>query len=624
MDQQRAKMTTSDQPPSPPASPSGWRSSLQGIGRAWAGFWDRIGCTYANLRRSLWRGRMADYPVILLDHAIAERAPVVPWYYAYVPGIKLPLSLEYLHKALQRIAGDPDVRGVLFLMKGPSISLAQAQSMVALFARFRRWDNQLAAANAAPKQIIVHLEQTGAAAYLVAAAADKVTMPPLASWDVVGLRVAPTYWKETLRRIGVEFDVVKIAPWKTAADRFIRQDMSDAEREQNNWLLDSLIEDIAGGIAQGRHLSVEQVRALIDNAPLSADEALAAGLIDHILYEDQLANLLGSPDKPDHAARLKPFSQVRGLLLRRPQSHPSGRVGVLSLRGTMIVGNSRSFPLPLPIIGEEMMGSNTVEQAIRAARQDNSLRAVVVHIDTGGGSALASDLIWRELCLLDQEKPVIVYMGDVAASGGYYIATPGRRIIAQSATITGSIGVVIAKGVTAGLREKIGAHREVIRRGENAGLNTDDAPWSPAQRTRIEEMIATVYGAFKQRVADGRNLPYATLDDIANGRVWTGKQALAHGLVDELGDFDTALLAACRAANLPEDGSVRTAPVTPPSRRLMAEPVKQAQALWQQVHGQAGGQGMAAWVTALAQGEWLQLVARDPVWLIAPDLPRVE
>jgi protease-4 len=264
----------------------------------------------------------------------------------------------------------------------------------------------------------------------------------------------------------------------------------------------------------------------------------------------------------------------------------------------MIVGESRSFPLPLPVVGDDLMGSETVIQEIRAARQDQRLSAVVLHVDSGGGSALASDLIWRELKLLDQEKPVIVYMGNAAASGGYYIATPGRKIIAQSATLTGSIGVVIAKPVTKEARAKIGANREIVRRGDNAGLFTDDERWTAGQRPKVEEQLFSVYNTFKQRVAEGRNLPFDAIDDIANGRVWTGKQALAHGLVDEVGDFEVAFLAACRAANLPDDGTVRVQHITRPSERLLGEPVKVAQAAWRRVHGGA----FHEWATALLQG----------------------
>ena len=631
-----AEPTRAEQKPAASPVPTGkpelapWQRSLRALAHQLDRAWDRVGRGLANYRRHLLRKRLPDYAVIVLDHAISERAPLVPWYYAYLPSVKLPLSLEYLHRALEHVAGDPDVRGVVFLLKGPALSLAQAQSLVQLLARFRRWDSQWRAAGAAPKEIITHLEQANAAAYVVAVAADRITMPPLASWDVMGLRIAPTYWKETLDRVGVAFDVVKIAPWKTAADSFVRRDMSDAERDQNNWLLDSLSDDIIRAISDGRHLPTEQVTALINQAPLTAQQALTAGLIDSIAYEDQLATLLAKPATAISAdagkpARLKPYAQVRSLLYHRPKPQAERAIGVLSLEGTMIVGDSRSYPLPLPLLGDKMMGSNTVEQQIRAARQNRGLAAVIVHVDTGGGSALASDLIWRELVLLDQEKPLVIYMGNVAASGGYYIATPGRRIIAQSATITGSIGVVTAKSVTTDLRAKIGANREIIRRGENAGLYSDDQAWTERQRHKIEEQIMAVYGTFKRRVAEGRHLPYDGLDEIANGRVWTGKQALAHGLVDELGDFDVAYRFACESAGLPDDGSVRTVTITPPRTRLMATPTQPTPQAWQQVVlGEQANRGLMAWANALVQGEWLRHLAREQIWLIMPNLPRIE
>ncbi|MCC6455217.1 MAG: signal peptide peptidase SppA [Caldilineaceae bacterium] len=617
----QAADTQQQTPPRKESQESPVRSFLHGL----AAFGEQLGCLLANARRALFRGRMADYAVIRMDREVSERMPHIPWFYAYLPNYKPPLSLESLHNALQRIADDPDVHGVIFLMKGPALSLSQAQSMAALFARFRRWDQQHRRLGVPAKQIVVHLEQVSAPAYLVAAAADRVTMPPLTSWDVMGLRIAPTYWKETLTRVGVAFDVIKVAPWKTAADSFIRSDMSEAERDQYNWLLDSLSDDIVSAISQGRNLSTEQVRALIDQAPLTAEQALAAGLVDQIAYEDQLPELLkpgthANQKTDDKPAALKPYAQLHGLLYRRPRPQRSGQIGVISVHGTIIVGESRSFPLPLPIVGDDMMGSETVLQQLRAARQDQRLAAVVLHVDSGGGSALASDLMWRELKLLDQEKPLIVYMGNVAASGGYYIAAPGRKIVAQSATLTGSIGVVIAKPVTSELRAKIGANREVIRRGDNAGVYTDDQHWTAEQRRKMEEQLFSVYDTFKQRVAEGRSLPFEAIDDIANGRVWTGKQALAHGLVDQLGDFEDAFLAACRAANLPDDGSVRSHLITRPPSHLLAEPAKATQAAWQQVNGH----GFSAWATALIQGEWLRLLTRDPIWLIPPDLPRIE
>src|SRR5690606_17669282 len=231
---------------------------------------------------------------------------------------------------------------------------------------------------------------------------------------------------------------------------------------------------------------------------------------------------------------------------------------LLSVQGSIIVGGSRSFPVPLPVLGERLLGSHTAEQTIRAARERRDVAAVVVHVDSGGGSALASDLIWRELSLLNQEKPVIVYLGNVAASGGYYIATPARKIVAQPATLTGSIGVLVSKPETQALRARIGANREVLRRGEHADILADDRPWTDDQRRTLEQVIVHVYDRFKTVVSEGRHIPFDDLEPICQGRVWTGKQAHERGLVDELGDFQLAVSLACRAAGLPDDGTTAT------------------------------------------------------------------
>jgi len=593
--------------------------TLRRIAHAAGTAWQFIFCALANLRRRLLRRRLPDYAVITLDHAVSERAPDMPWWTAYIPGLKLPLSLEYIGEALRRIARDPDVKGVVFLMKGPELSLAQAQSLARLFDRFRQWDSQFRPDGRAPKRVVVHLEQAGTPAYVAACAADAVSLTPLASWDILGLRATPVYLKDTLARLGIQMDVVKIAPWKTAADRFTRAEMSEAEREQYNWLLDSLSEDIVGAIAAGRNLSPDTVQSLIDRAPLTADETLAAGLVDAIIYEDQLAEHLGETGKP---VRLLPYASARGLLLHCPQSRPAQAVGVLSLTGAIIVGESRRLPIPLPILGGRTLGSASAVQQIRNARRDPGLAAVVAYVDSGGGSALASDLIWRELALLNQEKPVVVYMGDVAASGGYYIAAPARRIVAQPATLTGSIGVVVAKAVTAGALDKLQARREVVQRGQNAGLYGEDSPWSETQRAQIEGSVRHVYQEFKRRVAAGRNLDYDALDPICNGRVWTGKQALAHDLVDELGDFHTALELACTEANLPVDGSVRTRAISAPHTRLLAEPVDAAKALLGLDVDVAGELQAAA--AALLQGDTQQLLGRERLWLFADGLPRFD
>jgi protease-4 len=233
---------------------------------------------------------------------------------------------------------------------------------------------------------------------------------------------------------------------------------------------------------------------------------------------------------------------------------------------------------------------------------------------------MASDLICRELALLGLEKPVIVYMGDVAASGGYYIATPATKIVAQSATLTGSIGVIVAKPVTAGAADKIDANRESILRGRNADLYADENTWTDEQRTQVEANVRHYYAAFKQRVADGRGLEFESLDVICNGRVWTGRQALGYGLVDELGDFQHALDLACEASGLPSDGTVRVRNISEPRNRILPEPASPVDALggditWSQLRDTAA---------ALLRGDWQHILGQEHYWYLADGLPSID
>ncbi len=461
--------------------------------------------------------------------------------------------------------------------------------------------------------MIVYIESASTPAYVAACAADQLYLTPLSGWDVLGFRSEPVFLKETLAKAGVAFDAVKIAPWKSALDQFTRSHISDAAREQTGWLLDSLFDDVIDAIAGGRNLDPAQVRELINHAPYTAAEARDHGLVDAVLYEDEVLERLGQREgKVDKPATLKRFGKTRGLLLRRPQTRARRSVGIVSLRGAIITGSSRSFPVPLPLLGSQQIGSSSAQQMIRAARDDDRLAAVVLHVDSPGGSALASDVMWRELKLLDKEKPLIVYMGDVAASGGYYIAAPGRHIVAQSSTITGSIGVINGKPVDSGLYQKLDAHRDVIQRGDNAVLNSSMEPWRGEPRAKIEQGIQHVYREFKQRVADGRGLEYDALEPICQGKVWTGKQALAHGLVDALGDLQTAVDVACKQAGLPMDGSVRAVNVRAPDKPLLPRP------------HQKNGKALVELAAALLAGDWTRLLGCERVWLLAGGWPEIE
>jgi protease IV len=576
--------------------------------------WQQMTCVIANTRRRLYKRRLPDYVVITIDGELQERDPETPWYYDFVPGYRGAQTIEGLHRVLDRVADDPDVRGVLFLFKGASISLAQAQSLIALFERFRRWSVERNRRDMA-QRIVIFVEQCSPSALVAASAADQLILAPLADWEIVGLRTAPLFLRETLARLGVEMQVVRVAPWKTAADSFIFDGLTEEARAQYEWLLDSLYADIVESVGRGRRLEAETVRALIDRAPLTAAEALDAGLVDALAYEDELPALLGTEGKP---ARFRAYRRAHGLLYRRPKPPATGTIGVISLSGTIMTGESRSFPVALPLFGEETIGSTTAQQIIRAARQDDGLDAVIVHVDSPGGSALASDLIWRELSLLNTEKPVIIYMGNVAASGGYYIAAPGRKIVAQRASITGSIGVIIAKANLRGAFAKIGARRDEVTRGAHAGIYADTTQWQGDLVERVEHSLHHVYGVFKQRVIDGRQLDPERLDDLAGGRVWTGAQALSCGLIDALGDFQRAAEIAAVEAGLSADGRLELVTISAPRRWLPPEPVEATKTLFSGRRSQQFAD-LAAFVL---DGELSNLLEREQVWLLAPHLPK--
>lgn len=587
---------------------------VQSVGSAVGATLRRAGVAFSNARRRLFRSRLADYAVIELVGALEERTPDTPWWYSFLPGYRPALSLENIDAALRALAGDPDVTGVVFLFRGVELRLAQAQSFTACVERFRARDEQLGAASGRPaKQVIAYMETVDQVSYVAACAADRILAAPLATWDVPGVQVSNAYYKETLARLGLAADVVKISPWKSAVDALSEASMSDEVRAQTNWLLDSVYGDIVSAIARGRNLDEDDVRAVIDTAPFSAVEAMNCGMIDDTCYEDQLPTNLGQKDQP---VTLKPYHRVRKLLLRRMEPRVAQRIGVIDLTGAIVPGESRSFPIELPLLGGAMLGSTTVQRTVRAARNDDRLAAVIAYVDSPGGSALASDLMWRELSLLAQEKPLIIYMGAVAASGGYYISTPARTVVAQRATITGSIGVVTAKLVTSVAYKKLAARRVVMQRGANADLYGDHRAWDAEQRATVEESVRSIYFEFTSRVSSGRKLSNAELEPICRGRVWTGAQAKEHGLVDELGDFHTAYAAACRALELPADGRVRIERVDDPGAGLMTETVKSAKALL--------GLDRAALLEDAARlalhGNLESVWRGERVWLLADDL----
>lgn len=517
-----------------------------------------------SLRNGLRRARDArlDYVMMAVGGPLPERAaPPRGFIERQLPLPEPPLSLEEVNGRFQTIADADNVRGVVLILRRLSAGLATLQNV-------RQSINRLRAAG---KEVIIFTPYLDLPHYFVASAADRIVAPPGVQFEVLGLRSEVTFLKDALARAGVAADVVQISPYKTAFNTLHKSDITPEQREQMEWLLDDTFSIVTEAMAAGRNKSVAEITALIDQAPFFAQAAQEHGLIDVIGYDDELAALLAevetaeSPpenatdkpaknDDPPHA-RLLSWEKAAPLLTEKVKRIARKFIGVISLEGAIMMGPSQEPPidLPLPLVGGAVAGEETLLRLLRRAETIDEMAALIFHVDSPGGSALASDLIGREIARLAQKKPVLVYMGNVAASGGYYVSAAGRHIMSQSATLTGSIGVISAKVSTKDLYEKLSLNRVSMQRGAHADLYADDAPMSETERQIFWEGIVESYRQFKEVVAAGRNLSYDELDPICEGRVWTGRQALQHGLVDSHGDFIDAIHQTAELANLPLD-----------------------------------------------------------------------
>jgi protease IV len=494
----------------------------------------------ANQWRRLWRRRV-DWVRLELSGALPETTARRSWLQRRFTPAPEGASLQRLRDQFRRVAHDPQCQGVLVV-----------RGLTAGWARLESLRDEIAALRATGKRVAVYLLDGDVRPYYLACAADTILMPPPAFLNLVGLRLEVTFLKDALALAGVEAEVVAVSPYKSAGERFARSDISPENREQLERILDARFGALVAAIAQGRGLGEAQVRQLIDRAPYAAPTALRHKLLDGVCYEDELAARLKVPGAEKDAIILKWPEAQRALQLpyrvRRRKY-----VGLVRVEGAITNGQSRRSPLPLPLIGGEQAGSDSVIQALRAAERNKRVAAVVLQIDSPGGDAYASDLIWREVLRLRATKPVVVSMGDVAASGGYYIAAPANAIIAQPGTLTGSIGVISLRPIAAGLYEKLGVNIVELQRGERSGLQAVGRAPSDDERAALREVVFTIYEDFKRRVRDGRRISDEQLEPIAGGRVWTGREALALGLVDGLGGLPQALLKAQQLAQLPPD-----------------------------------------------------------------------
>ena len=447
-------------------------------------------------------------------------------------------TVQSVVNSLRKAAVDPRVRGVILMPSGPQPLWGKAQEI----------RDAVLAYKASGKPIVAFLEYGGTQEYYLASAADKVFLLPGSPLDLVGVASYEMFVRGALDKIGAYPDMLHAGDFKTASNFYTETTFTPAHREMAESLNRDLYDQIIDGIADGRDLGKSEVRRLVDEGPFLAADALAAGLVDELLYADEVK-------------RQDPFDEVnwreiadrdyRQISLASVGLNQGRRIALIYAVGTITSGAGG-----VDLLGGEVLGSETLVRAIRAARTDDSVRAIVLRIDSPGGSAIASDVIWRELTLASEDKPVIASMSDLGASGGYYMAMAADSIVAQPATLTGSIGVVADKITTGGTYEKVGVSIEPVSNGRFAGIYSPVTPFSDAERAKMQEHIDAIYEQFLAKAAEGRGTTRDAIHEVAQGRVWTGRQAKELGLIDELGGLGRAIALAKERVGIDADAEV--------------------------------------------------------------------
>ena len=451
-----------------------------------------------------------------------------------------PPTLLEVRQAFQNAAEDDRIHAIALYCGGLQAGWAKAQEIRWAIEDFKKSE----------KPVRAFLQGASMLDYYVAAAADEISMPPAAVLDVKGLRAEVAFYKDTLAKIGVQAELERIGKYKSFAEPWSRSSMSEPFREVINSVLDEIYGQFLEAVAPAREMTPDELRAVIDTGPFVQEQALESGLVDVLQYEDEFLDALKRDLELDelHKVGLARYRQISGDSLG---FGGETQIAVVYAVGNIVGGQAE----PDPIFGSNVLGADSFSRTLRKVKDDDDIEAVIVRIDSPGGDAFASDRMWREMNRLREEKPVIVSMSDVAASGGYYIAMADSPVLAYPGTTTGSIGVVYGKFNLRGLYDKLGVHKEVITRGRYAASLSNYSGFSPEERAKARESVEAFYETFVRKVAESRGREWDEIDEIAQGRVWMGSQAQANGLVDELGGFDRAVEMAKEAAGLdPEDG----------------------------------------------------------------------
>ena len=481
-----------------------------------------------------------------------------------------PASLGNVLEALRKAKVDPRVGAIVIAPSRLQAPFwAKVQEVRAGILDFRR----------SGKPAYAYLEYADDRGYYLASACSRILLMPSSQLALNGLASYSVFLRGTFDKLDAYPDYLHVGRYKTAANVYTEKGFTPADREMSEALNADMYEQLVQGIAEGRRKTEAEVRALIDEGPFLAGDALKAGLVDDLAYADQIDDRLRLPGGKLRELSLRDYTRVSAGSLGL---NHGPKIALLQASGVIVSGGSG-----YDAMNGSVLGSDTFIRYLRQARSDPAVRAIVLRIDSPGGSAIASDAIWRELVITRDQKPqrpLIVSMSDLAASGGYYLAMASPYIVAEPGTLTGSIGVVGGKIVTGGTWAKVGANIEVVSKGRNAEMESPTRPFNPEERAKVQQGMEDFYNRFVENAARSRHMTVEKLHSVAQGRVWTGRQAKQVGLVDELGGLERALAVAKQRAGLSPNAEVQV--VTYPPRRTLLEWV--GESLQSQSRAEAG------------------------------------
>jgi protease-4 len=495
-------------------------------------------------------------------------------------------------EALDRARTDPRITGLELRVSESTMQMGKTQDVREKIREFNR----------AGKFSVAYLEFATNSSYYLASACQTLILLPKSSLYVHGMMAATTFLRGTLDKLGIYPDLFHIGDYKNAMNIYTEKKYTPAHREATQALLGEWYQEYLQGVAEARGLNRAEVEKLISQGPFTSEEALAAKLVDRVAYRDQAFDFIREKNRgSEHRLDLRAY-------LARTNRQARTRLAVIYATGTILPGESGDTPF-----GVKVMGSDTIAEQFRRAREDNSVKAVVLRIDSPGGVAFSSEAIRREVEITKRQKPVVVSMSDVAASGGYWIALSANQIVAEPGTITGSIGVVAGKFNLRGLYAKLGLTNDLVTTTENSTLDWPFQNFTPTQRESVQKDMRDVYNHFLAGVAEGRRMKVEDVDKIAQGRVWSGEHARRLGLVDELGGLHTAIACARKLARISPEEKVSLL-LLPPRRSLLEKVLDLA----------AGEESPLGMLSPRAWLQRLDSVAAQQVWTLLPAVPHVQ